>query len=215
MRQMKTGFEASTTVSRLALILLLTAGSIAVGKAQNPNSKPDSTQLLISGDLSRLREGKNLVNPQGGLGAKSEAKGGVLGKLEDLDPKHTAMRLLVGNNLGRAIKAGAFAWIRRPLRTSKQSSRKFTDASPISPNGSQGFSPPTTLRALKGIGVFDDIVQIHSENGGPFSLPGDSGSIIVEEETGHPVALLFAGDGVTTDACPVWRVAQMLNVLPA
>jgi hypothetical protein len=58
----------------------------------------------------------------------------------------------------------------------------------------------------------------------PFSLPGDSGSLIVEAATGHPVGLLFAGGPAAgrrgellwhTLACPFRTVARILGIEPA
>lgn len=65
------------------------------------------------------------------------------------------------------------------------------------------------------IAVFNDAIQAVSNNGQAFSLPGDSGSVILEEETGHPTALLFAGDGFHTTACDMVALCSQLNVLPA
>jgi hypothetical protein len=64
------------------------------------------------------------------------------------------------------------------------------------------------------IAVFDDAIQVVSNTAQPFSMPGDSGSVILEEETGHPVALLFAGDGFHTTACDLVTLCTQLNVLP-
>jgi hypothetical protein len=64
------------------------------------------------------------------------------------------------------------------------------------------------------LAVYRDTIEIVGDNG-PFSRPGDSGSVILEESTGHPVALLFAGDGKTTTACDFGQLCQQLNVLPA
>jgi len=64
------------------------------------------------------------------------------------------------------------------------------------------------------IAVFRGITVIVGDGGNPFSLPGDSGSVIVEEATGHPVALLFAGDGVKTMACDLGALCQQLGAWP-
>jgi hypothetical protein len=64
------------------------------------------------------------------------------------------------------------------------------------------------------IAVFDDVIEIIGDGGMPFSLPGDSGSIILEAATGRPVALLFAGDGRNTDACDLAGVCRQFHVLP-
>ncbi|HEX8736017.1 MAG TPA: hypothetical protein VF721_11885 [Pyrinomonadaceae bacterium] len=64
------------------------------------------------------------------------------------------------------------------------------------------------------IAVFRNTIRIVGDGGAPFSLPGDSGSVILEEETGHPVALLFAGDGVRTTACDLGSLCQQLGAFP-
>jgi hypothetical protein len=64
------------------------------------------------------------------------------------------------------------------------------------------------------IAVFRGTITIVGDNNQPFSLPGDSGSVILEESTGHPVALLFAGDGRTTDACDLGALCQQLGAWP-
>jgi hypothetical protein len=45
-----------------------------------------------------------------------------------------------------------------------------------------------------------------------FSQSGDSGSLIVDAITSRPVALLFAGGGNQTFACPIERVLSRFNV---
>jgi len=64
------------------------------------------------------------------------------------------------------------------------------------------------------IAVFDDTIEIVSEGDQPFSLPGDSGSVIVNKSNGRPVALLFAGDGHTTTACDMGGLCRQLQVVP-
>jgi hypothetical protein len=65
------------------------------------------------------------------------------------------------------------------------------------------------------IAIFDDTIQLQGEGGEPFSLPGDSGSVIVSESTGRPLALLFAGDGRSTTACDLGGVCRQFQVVPA
>src|SRR6266853_186832 len=69
----------------------------------------ESVCLLVSGDLSRLRDGRDVVAPVGGLG-DGKTKG-VLHEMLSLESQSTVptLRLLTGNNLGRAIKAGTLA----------------------------------------------------------------------------------------------------------
>ena len=64
------------------------------------------------------------------------------------------------------------------------------------------------------IAVFRGITVIVGDGGQPFSSPGDSGSVILEEATGNPVALLFAGDGVKTMACDLGALCQQLGAWP-
>ena len=64
------------------------------------------------------------------------------------------------------------------------------------------------------IAVFQDTIRIIGDENKPFSLPGDSGSVILEEATGHPIALLFAGDGVRTTACDLGALCQQLRAWP-
>ena len=53
-----------------------------------------------------------------------------------------------------------------------------------------------------GTAWFEDQVVVRGFDG-PFSQPGDSGSLILEDATSHPVALLFAGDQRLTLANPI------------
>jgi len=63
------------------------------------------------------------------------------------------------------------------------------------------------------IASFIDTIEIIGDSGS-FSMPGDSGSVILDTESGRPVALLFAGDGVHTTACDFGGVCRALNVVP-
>lgn len=65
------------------------------------------------------------------------------------------------------------------------------------------------------IATFDNAITITGPQNGPaFSAGGDSGSVILDQQTGRPVALLFAGDGVTTTACDVAAACARFNVHP-
>jgi hypothetical protein len=64
------------------------------------------------------------------------------------------------------------------------------------------------------IASFDRCIQIVGDGGRSFSAPGDSGSVILEAATGRPVALLFAGNNVTTTACDLSSLCQQLGVVP-
>jgi hypothetical protein len=80
--------------------------------------------------------------------------------------------------------------------------------------GVDGIQINYGTKAQPRIAVFDDAIQIVSTTGQPFGLPGDSGSVILEEGTGHPVALLFAGDGFHSTACELVTLCAQLNVMP-
>lgn len=63
------------------------------------------------------------------------------------------------------------------------------------------------------IATFNDTIEIVGDER-PFSAPGDSGSVILDRDTGRPVALLFAGDGRTTTACDIGGVCRRFQALP-
>lgn len=63
------------------------------------------------------------------------------------------------------------------------------------------------------IATFNDTIEIVGDNG-PFSAPGDSGSVILNRDTGQPVALLFAGDGRTTTTCDLGGICRRFQALP-
>ncbi|MFP5247093.1 MAG: hypothetical protein ACLGH0_10405, partial [Thermoanaerobaculia bacterium] len=60
---------------------------------------------------------------------------------------------------------------------------------------------------------FDRQIEIAPADGTPFSTPGDSGSLVVNEE-GHPIGLLFAGnrDGSYAYANPIADVLRELDI---
>lgn len=64
------------------------------------------------------------------------------------------------------------------------------------------------------IATFDNAITITGDEGSAFSNPGDSGSVILDQESGNAVALLFAGDGATTTACDIAAACSRFNVLP-
>lgn len=65
------------------------------------------------------------------------------------------------------------------------------------------------------IATFNDTIEIISDDPAkPFSMPGDSGSVILDRATGRPVALLFAGDGRTTTACDFGGVCKQFQAFP-
>ena len=63
------------------------------------------------------------------------------------------------------------------------------------------------------IAGFNGIIRVSGVDG-PFSLPGDSGSLVVESATKRPVGLLFAGnqDGSTTFVIPIQTVIDRLGL---
>ncbi|MDP9120523.1 MAG: hypothetical protein M3O15_04015 [Acidobacteriota bacterium] len=69
-------------------------------------------------------------------------------------------------------------------------------------------------RTAPRVATFTDTIEIVSDSNLPFSAPGDSGSVILEHETGRPVALLFAGDGRTTTACDLGAVCKHFQAQP-
>jgi hypothetical protein len=62
------------------------------------------------------------------------------------------------------------------------------------------------------LATFNDTIEIVGDGGQPFSMPGDSGSVILEKSSGRPLALLFAGDGHTTTACSLAGVCRHFQV---
>ena len=64
------------------------------------------------------------------------------------------------------------------------------------------------------IATFDNAITITATGAGPFSNPGDSGSVILDKQSGRPVALLFAGDATTTTACDMTAVCTRFGVHP-
>jgi hypothetical protein len=64
------------------------------------------------------------------------------------------------------------------------------------------------------IAVFNNAVRIAGHQGASFSLPGDSGSLIVTSAYGEPTALLYAGDTVNTFASPIGSLCNRLGAWP-
>lgn len=81
-----------------------------------------------------------------------------------------------------------------------------TNMSPVQVNYGSLSSPK--------IAVYEDVFNIVGDNQQPFSSPGDSGSIIVDQDTGHPVGLLFAGDDSGTVACDLGALCRQLGAWP-
>lgn len=63
-----------------------------------------------------------------------------------------------------------------------------------------------------GVIVFDGQIEIEAQDGAPFSLGGDSGALVVDEQL-RALGLLFAGnDADITYANPIGEVFQALGV---
>jgi len=58
---------------------------------------------------------------------------------------------------------------------------------------------------------FENQIRIEGDNG-PFSRPGDSGSLVVDFETRDPLGLLFSGGGNFTNANPLDEVMSRLGI---
>lgn len=66
------------------------------------------------------------------------------------------------------------------------------------------------------IAVFNNAIEMRSFRPfRPFGSLGDSGSVILELESGRPVALLYASDGVNTTACDLGAVCEHFQAFPA
>lgn len=99
----------------------------------------------------------------------------------------------------RVVKSGRSTGVTRGIVTATRVSGVRVD-----------YSDTNTPR----IATFANAIEIVSNNGQPFSAPGDSGSFILDEATGRPVALLFAGDGRSTTACDLGDVCQQFQAFP-
>jgi hypothetical protein len=62
---------------------------------------------------------------------------------------------------------------------------------------------------------FNDQILIEGEDGQEFAWDGDSGSIVIDMESGYPTAMVFAEAGKFAVACPLSRVFGELEKLPA
>lgn len=69
-------------------------------------------------------------------------------------------------------------------------------------------------RTAPRLATFNDTIEIIGQGQQSFSMPGDSGSVVLEESSGRPVALLFAGDGTTTTTCDLGTVCQQFQAFP-
>ena len=84
--------------SHLTRISLLIAAIFVVSFGNIARSQPavSNVRVLLAGDISGLRTSRNVFQPRGGAI-------GLFDHLATLDPDGEALRLLTGNNLGRAI----------------------------------------------------------------------------------------------------------------
>ncbi len=64
------------------------------------------------------------------------------------------------------------------------------------------------------LAAFDHVLNIESPGGPPFSQKGDSGSMILDSNTGCPVGLLFGGDQTVTVASDMHQICNRFNVIP-
>lgn len=99
--------QAKASLITIISIALLgpCAGAPGPGWPQSPPTEDSETlRLLISGELGGLWEGKSLIQPRGGLG---DADRGLLGALNKAGEDPYTIPILLGNNLGRAVKADA------------------------------------------------------------------------------------------------------------
>lgn len=116
---------------------------------------------------------------------------------EFVDPRHVTYLLNptpIAASLGMTVKKDG--------RTTQATVGTVTD---VSANISVGYPG--------GVAQFRDQVGIRG-TGGPFSLGGDSGSLVVTASSNQPVALVFAGntDGSLSFANPIAAVIQSLGI---
>lgn len=77
----------------------------------------------------------------------------------------------------------------------------------------RAVSVDISVRTSQGMAWFKNQIEIDADPP-PFSQPGDSGSLIVEQGNNVPVGLLFAGDGTRTLANPIDEVLTAFDVTP-
>jgi hypothetical protein len=116
---------------------------------------------------------------------------------EFVDPRHVTYVL---NPTPMAASLGMT--VKKDGRTTQATVGTVTD---VSANISVGYPG--------GVAQFRDQVGIRG-SGGPFSLGGDSGSLVVTASSNQPVALVFAGntDGSLSFANPIAAVIQSLGI---
>lgn len=63
-----------------------------------------------------------------------------------------------------------------------------------------------------GKAIFNDVIVVRGLNHSPFSLGGDSGSLVVSTESNRPVGLLFGGNSSHTLLNPIGSVMKALKI---
>lgn len=91
---------------------------------------------------------------------------------------HTCSPSSKQDSLRRDLKIGRPLRAWQPVSLSPRRIRKF---------GHLASNPATTV-------WFKDIWTAHADQGGPFALPGDSGSLVVAEDSSSALGLLFAAN---------------------
>jgi hypothetical protein len=80
-----------------------------------------------------------------------------------------------------------------------------------------GLGDLSVLYSHRRRALFRNVFRVTGYRGEPFARVGDSGSLIVDKESGHPVGLLFAVDAISGAAygCDLKAVCDHFNVKPA
>jgi hypothetical protein len=150
-----------------------------------------------------------LVFPDGGSDATLNRFDAAIANVTD------SPRCALGKVFGNlAYDPGTVAVPAAGTRVTKAGRTTGVTSGTITATGATPVQVNYGTQQMPRIAVFTDIITIVGDNGKPFSLPGDSGSVILEEGSGHPVALLFAGDGRTTSACDLGQLCQRLQAWP-
>jgi hypothetical protein len=156
------------------------------GSTTTPASPPteESVCLLVSGDLSRLRDGRDVVAPVGGLG-DGKTKG-MLHEMLGLESQSAipTLRLLTGNNLGRAIKSGALA------SASADLSKGNLNASLVE----------SSLASMQAMGITD-------------GRPAPPRRITAYEEKINELAVLYDAEGLSLDEQECGRATRIAQAV--
>lgn len=182
-------------------------------------------------DTNKLPLGTEIVQPNSAAASNVFARLTMFARINlptvsdpfpEINRMDAAIARVTDNSL---VKTGAMFGISKftPKLLAPQPSMKVTKSgrttgvtkgtiTATSMNGIQVNYAPKGARPI--IGTFDGCVQVRSPNGRLFSDQGDSGSWILDEATGQPVALLFAGGGGTTSANNMTEVCTKFGILP-